>query len=57
MTVVNTLPQSRPITRADFEQMPIPDDGHRYELIDGNLIVSPAPTWRHQDIVVALAST
>lgn len=54
---VNTLPQSRPIMRADFEQLPIPDDGHRYELIDGNLIVSPTPTWRHQDIVVALAST
>ncbi|GAA1687770.1 Uma2 family endonuclease [Kribbella yunnanensis] len=35
-----------PVTRADLDQMP--DDGHRYELIDGILLVSPAPTIRHQ---------
>ena len=29
MEAVTTLPQSRPLTRADLES--VPDDGHRYE--------------------------
>ena len=49
MTAVTTLPFARPLTRADLETMP--DDGHRYELIDGVLIVSPAPQLPHQDMV------
>lgn len=40
------LPQSRPLTYADLEA--IPDDGHRYELLDGSLIVTPAPSREHQ---------
>ncbi|MGH3853652.1 MAG: Uma2 family endonuclease [Pseudonocardiaceae bacterium] len=36
----------RPFTAHDLEAMP--DDGHRYELIDGVLIVTPAPGWHHQ---------
>jgi len=46
-------PLSRPFTWADLETMP--DDGHRYELIDGALIVTPAPSWRHQRGVLELA--
>lgn len=49
MEVVTTLPQSRPLTAADLESMP--DDGHRYELIDGTLVVTPAPMPRHQIVV------
>jgi Uma2 family endonuclease len=49
MGVVTTLPRGRAFTRADLETMP--DDGRRYELIDGTLIVTPAPALRHQRMV------
>jgi Uma2 family endonuclease len=39
--------EGRPFTVDDLEAMP--DDGHRYELIDGMLIVTPAPGWYHQE--------
>lgn len=48
-TQVFGLPRGKPLTRADLDKMP--EDGHRYELIDGVLIVSPAPRIRHQDVV------
>lgn len=32
----------------------LPDDGNRYEVIDGELFVTPAPIWRHQDAVARL---
>ncbi|MFW6089948.1 MAG: Uma2 family endonuclease [Gemmatimonadota bacterium] len=41
------------ITWEDAQQMP--DDGMRYEAIGGELIVTPAPSLRHQDIVLELA--
>jgi Uma2 family endonuclease len=28
----------------------LPDDGKRYEILSGNLVVTPAPTPRHQSI-------
>lgn len=43
-----SIPTGRPFTVADLEAMP--DDGNRYELIDGTLIVSPAPSWGHQEM-------
>lgn len=53
MESVTTLPRGRPLTRVDLEAMP--DDGHRYELIDGALIVTPAPSPLHQRAVLELA--
>ncbi|HET6560283.1 MAG TPA: Uma2 family endonuclease [Marmoricola sp.] len=43
---VTSLPQSRPLTRRDLEA--VPDDGHRHELIDGCLLVTPSPSVLHQ---------
>ncbi len=40
-------------TVEDLDAMP--DDGRRYELIDGTLLVSPAPRWEHQHASVKLA--
>ena len=42
-----------PLTVDDLEAMP--DDGHRYELLDGVLIVSPAPRPLHQRMAFRLA--
>lgn len=51
MVVVTTLPRGS-FTAADLESMP--DDGHRYEVIDGVLIVSAAPVPRHQVVLLGL---
>jgi Uma2 family endonuclease len=37
------------LTNADVESMP--DDGNRYELIDGDLYVSAAPSFFHQTVL------
>jgi Uma2 family endonuclease len=46
------LPWGRALTADDLAAAP--DDGHRYELIDGVLLVSPSPVRRHQAAVVEL---
>ncbi|QUQ72190.1 Uma2 family endonuclease [Kutzneria sp. CA-103260] len=52
MGSVPAFPHGRPLTRADLEAMP--DDGHRYELVDGTLVMSPSPRPLHQRIVARL---
>ncbi|MBV9205816.1 MAG: Uma2 family endonuclease [Actinobacteria bacterium] len=47
-------PAGRPFTVAELDRMP--DDGRRYELLDGMLAVSPRPTPVHQIVSLRLAS-
>jgi len=53
MMTVTTFPRSRTLTWRDLEA--VPDDGHRYELVDGALVVTPAPSFRHQQVAFRLA--
>ena len=46
MGTVTTLPRGTAFTRRDLYSMP--DDGRRYEIIDGTLVVTPSPSRRHQ---------
>jgi Uma2 family endonuclease len=45
--------QTTRLTYDDYVKLP--DDGNRYEIIDGELYVNPAPVPRHQDVVLNLA--
>jgi Uma2 family endonuclease len=45
-------PHDRPLTHHDLDHTP--DDGNRYEIIDGELYVSPFPSSSHQHIIARL---
>lgn len=55
MSIAEAWPATgRPFTVAELDRMP--NDGRRYELVDGVLVVSPRPTPAHQVVAFALAS-
>ena len=47
------MPSSAPVWTREMVWA-LPDDGNRYELFDGELLVTPAPRARHQDLLLAL---
>ena len=53
VTIAEAWPAAgRPFTVAELDRMP--DDGRRYELLDGVLVVSPRPTTVHQFVAMRL---
>lgn len=49
---VMTATEAGRFTEADFEALP--DDGRRYELLDGAIVVTPSPGFRHQVAIGSL---
>jgi Uma2 family endonuclease len=54
MTTVHLPLTARPMRRADLTGLPS-GPGHRYELLDGILLISPPPPSYHQRVVLNLA--
>lgn len=54
MTLTTSGRIGSPFTSRDLEGFP--DDGNRYELSYGSLIVTPSPNTRHQAIATAVAA-
>lgn len=52
MGAMAVLVASQVWTREDLEHLP--DDGQRYEIIDGVLVVTPSPLSRHQFVLSGL---
>ena len=51
--MTRSIPETVQWTTADLDLLP--DDGRRYEIIEGDLIVTRAPHWKHQNSSVKIA--
>lgn len=51
--VVNVMARIEPTLSYEHLRQ-LPDDGNRYEILEGRLAVTPAPSTRHQSVVTAL---
>ena len=47
-------PQRMPTQWTAAMAAALPDDGTRYEVLDGELAMTPAPSWDHQRLTLAL---
>ena len=53
MSRMSTIPVEDWFTADDLDTLP--DDGNRYELLDGEVLVTPSPRVRHQAVSLHLA--
>src|SRR5687767_11207830 len=53
MAGMTSIPVEAWFTADDLDTLP--DDGNRYELLDGQLLVTPSPRLRHQAVSLELA--
>lgn len=48
--------ETKPVTAAEYAALPEPTDGTRLELIRGEVVAMPRPTWEHGEIAGNVAS-
>ena len=46
-------PQQGHWTYSDYAAL---DDGQRYEIMNGVLLMTPAPSWNHQEVTLEIAT-
>ena len=51
-TVMGMPQETEPVYWTRERVLALPEDGQRYELVHGELLVSPAPRKRHQEVVL-----
>jgi Uma2 family endonuclease len=56
MTVVAAEVPNRPLTLDDVTRIAEADPDHRFELSEGNLLIMPPGTWRHQEINLLMSA-
>lgn len=47
------MPAAETVWTAEMA-LALPEDGNRYEVLDGELVVNPAPSWQHQRVIERL---